>query len=123
MYLDEPRAEDRNANFLARVRAILKGDRSSEKNERSVNAIKESQHANRVAMENTYVTAVLPQLIGTSRTVNIPEETPTHRLSSSIPNMGEIQSNFSNPNVLSHMKPVIRPLPKTASSGKARVIS
>ncbi|KAI4264889.1 MAG: hypothetical protein L6R42_000003 [Xanthoria sp. 1 TBL-2021] len=108
MYLDEPRAEDRNANFLARVRAILKGDRSSEKSERSVNAIKESQHANRVAMENTYVTAVLPQLIGTSRTVKISEETPTHQLSSSIPSMSEIQSNSSNPNVLSHMKPVIR---------------
>ncbi|KAL8678591.1 MAG: hypothetical protein Q9186_005053 [Xanthomendoza sp. 1 TL-2023] len=108
MYLDEPGAEDRNANFLARVRAILKGDRSSEKSERSVNAIKESQHANRVAMENTYVTAVLPQLIGTSRTVKIPEETPTHQLSSSIPSMSEIQNNSSNPNVLSHMKSVIR---------------
>ncbi|KAL9028041.1 MAG: hypothetical protein Q9196_003535 [Gyalolechia fulgens] len=27
MYLDEPKARERNADFLARVRAILKGDR------------------------------------------------------------------------------------------------
>ncbi|CAO1606495.1 hypothetical protein XANCAGTX0491_009994 [Xanthoria calcicola] len=108
MYLDEPTALTRNADFLARVRAILKGERSSEKSERSVNAIQESQFANRVAMENTYVTAVLPQLIGTSRTVKIQAETSTHHPSSILSSIDEIQGKSSNPNLWSHLKPVIR---------------
>ncbi|KAL8955325.1 MAG: hypothetical protein Q9193_006782 [Seirophora villosa] len=108
IYLDERTARERNSDFLARVQAILKGDRSSEKSERSVNAIKESQHTNRVAMENTYLTAVLPQMIGPSRTVKIPPERSTHDLSSSSLRMDEFLSDSSNPEVLPRMMTVVR---------------
>ncbi|KAI4178994.1 MAG: hypothetical protein LQ348_005483 [Seirophora lacunosa] len=108
MYLDERTARERNSDFLARVQAILKGDRSSEKSERSVNAIKESQNTNRVAMENTYLTAVLPQMIGPSRTVKIPPDLSAHDLSSSSLRMDEILGDSSNPEVLPRMKTVVR---------------
>ncbi|KAL9597216.1 MAG: hypothetical protein Q9219_005303 [cf. Caloplaca sp. 3 TL-2023] len=84
MYLDEPTAIERNADFLARARAILKGDRSSEKSERS--------------------------MMGISRAVKvlIPQEPSAHDLSSSSPGVDEVLSESSNPDIVPHMNTVIR---------------
>ncbi|KAL9001959.1 MAG: hypothetical protein Q9188_005091 [Gyalolechia gomerana] len=106
MFLDEPTAEQRNADFLQRVRAILKGDRSSEKSERSVKEIRETQNANCVAMENTYVSAVLPQMIGKSRTVKLDPASMTQDSSTS--GVDSIVSGSSNPEVIQQMKTVVR---------------
>ncbi|KAL8829876.1 MAG: hypothetical protein Q9170_005982 [Blastenia crenularia] len=106
MYLDMPSAEGRNPEFLQQVREILKGDRCSEKSERSVHEIKKEQHTNRVAMENTYLAAVLPQMIGKSRTVKIKDNPLTPESSTS--GIDPIIATSSNPSVIQQMKMVVR---------------
>ncbi|KAL8707805.1 MAG: hypothetical protein Q9220_007212 [cf. Caloplaca sp. 1 TL-2023] len=107
MYLDEPTAQDCNPDFFHNVRQILKGDRSSEKSERSVKEIQKAQYTNRVAMENTYISNVLPLMIGKSRTVKIEEKSmtpPDTSTEGTDPNLGP----SSNPDVVQQIKRVVR---------------
>lgn len=107
MYLDEEGAEQRNADFLAHVRAILKGDRSSEKSDRSVKEIQKAQRTNRVAMENTYVSTVLHQMIGKSRTVKI-EHDPSTQQNVSDSELDQLLPDSSNPDTVKQIKTIIR---------------
>ncbi|KAL8935161.1 MAG: hypothetical protein Q9216_005560 [Gyalolechia sp. 2 TL-2023] len=105
MYLDEPTSQENNTDFLQTVRAILKGDRSSEKSERSIKAIQTAQHTNRVAIENTYVSAVLPKMIGDSRTVKVKHSPTTQDLSIDV---DAAAAGSSKPDVIPKMKTVVR---------------
>ncbi|KAI4117536.1 MAG: hypothetical protein LQ341_007661, partial [Variospora aurantia] len=70
MFLDIEGARERNEDFLDGVLETLTGDRSSATSQRTLANVQNAQNANRFAMENTYVTAVLPTIVGDSRTVN-----------------------------------------------------
>lgn len=107
MYLDEEGADKRNTDFIAHVRAILKGDRSSEKSDRSIKEIQKAQRINRVAMENTYVSSVLHQMIGRSRTVKIDHD-PSGKHHMSDVDIDQLLPNSSNPDVVKQIKTVVR---------------
>ncbi|KAI4126818.1 MAG: hypothetical protein LQ338_003552 [Usnochroma carphineum] len=103
MFLDKESARERNQHFINGILEILTGDRSSVTSQRTLKKIQNAQNINAVAMENTYVTAVFPVIIGESRTVKqIPPTTSAVADHTESP----------NPEMLTQLETVVREFAK-----------